>query len=84
MKLTEQMTFRTTAEILDAIKRISDKTGKTKAQIINELLTSALGLENEGESSRENEELKQMREMLIKHDEWIASAEKERSSLIKK
>ncbi|BAZ39376.1 hypothetical protein NIES4101_53290 [Calothrix sp. NIES-4101] len=84
MKLTEQMTFRTTPEIMEAVKRLSDKTNKTKAQIINELLASALGLENTSENKGEGEELKQIREMLIKHDEWITNAEKERQSLIKK
>lgn len=69
---------------MEAVKRLSDKTNKTKAQIINELLASALGLENTSENKGEGEELKQIREMLIKHDEWITNAEKERQSLIKK
>jgi|GEM_PF-3712045 hypothetical protein len=44
MKLTDQMTFRTTAEILTRIKSLAKSSGKTSSQIINEFLIDALGL----------------------------------------
>lgn len=80
MKLTEQMTFRTTTEILTAIKKMATESGTTASQVINELLTKALGINLTDES----QELREIREMLMKHEQWISQAETERREMVKK
>ena len=44
MKLTRQMTFRTSEEVLGEIGKIAKSSDKTVSQVINELLFRSLGL----------------------------------------
>lgn len=60
MKLTEQMTFRTSEEILAEIKKIAKNSGKTSSQVINELLFKVLGLDpKDKEQDSKIEEIRQ-------------------------
>lgn len=43
MRYSEQITFRTTEEILNKVEKLSKERKISKAQIINELLENALG-----------------------------------------
>ena len=51
MKYSEQITFRTTEEVLNMIEKLSKEKKASKAQIINELLENALGVSTEPASS---------------------------------
>lgn len=47
MKYSEQITFRTTEEVLKMIEKLSKEKKASKAQVINELLENALGVSTE-------------------------------------
>ncbi|MBR8836442.1 MAG: hypothetical protein DSM106950_21090 [Stigonema ocellatum SAG 48.90 = DSM 106950] len=74
MKLTEQMTFRTSKEILGEVKKIADNSGKTSSQVINELLFKVLGLDpKDKEQGDKIEEIRQ--EMRLEIRQAVAELE---------
>jgi len=60
MKLTQQMTFRTSEDILSEIKKLAKNSGKTSSQVINELLTRVLGLDPD--AKEENSKIEEIRQ----------------------
>ncbi len=67
MKLTEQMTFRTSQEILAEIRKIADNSGKSSSQVINELLYKTLGLDpDDKKQDNKIEEIRQEMRLEIK------------------
>ncbi|MDM9583156.1 hypothetical protein [Nostoc sp. GT001] len=54
------MTFRTTEEILSAIKKLAKNSDKSVSQIINDLLAAALGIDDESKDG--SDELDRIRQ----------------------
>lgn len=73
-----QVSFRTTLEITEAIDKIAASKRKTKTEIINELLGTALALSSKEDSFEDVER------RLLEHDKQIAEIKRELELAVKK
>lgn len=81
-KYSGQITFRTTEEILRSIERLAESRKQSKTDVLNNLLSSALSLNDDEEEKNTYQEME--RRLSQKIDKQIMGIKKELETAIKK
>ena len=81
MKLTEQVTFRTTVEIKGYVEKLAKESNKKASQVINELLTKAMGIDKDTQA---HIDIESIREIVIKQERRIKQLEASQQEIVKK